>query len=227
MEFLLLFGGALGISWVLSIVLKSIIKIPRTVVYHSSGQAERDKQERIETETSNAKRAIEIDEEEMNRVEKQREAYVIEVKLIQSSLEKNGIFENSIVMLRRGDSLIVDVAKYKDLYYSFGYDRAPSFINARAFGISSVIFSKCIRYFVFDPVISVNVATNKASIRHDDVRCFDSPEYSIAKASLEFEAIYDEKVHKPLRDKAEAENVEKLKADAAKDKLNSIFKSNF
>nr|WP_315135560.1 hypothetical protein [uncultured Limnohabitans sp.] len=224
MEFLLLIGGAIGISWVLGQVLKAIIKMPSTIVYHSSGLAERDKQKIIETEARNAKRAIEIEEEEMDRVKKQREAYILEVKLIQNSLKENGISENSLVMFRQGDSLIVDVAKYKELYYSFSYNRTPSFINAKAFGIGSVTFSKCIRYFVCDPVISVNVAKNKAFIRNDEVRCFDVPEYSIAKASPEFEAIYDEKVHKPLRDKAEAENAEKIKADAAKDKLDSIFK---
>lgn len=228
MDFLLVIGSALGISWILGLLLKALIKAPSTVAYHVSGQAERDKQEILETKAQDAKRAIELEKEEQERIERLREAYALEVKSIQNSLKQNDISENSLVVFRKGDSLIVDVAKYDQLYYSASHTQTPSFINAKAFGIKPSHFTTCIRYFVHDPVVSVNVVKNTASVRNDGIRCFDVPEYSIAKANLEFEAIYDEKVYKPLRDKAaaeaEAEKLENLKINAAKDKLNSLFK---
>ena len=224
MDFLLVIGAALGISWVLGQILKALVKAPSTIAYHVSGKAELDKQEILENKARNAKRAIEIENEESERIKKLREIYSLKVKSIENSLKENGIFENILVIFRKGDSFVVDMARFEKLYYHDSYNRAPDFINANPTGPRAGNFSTCIRYFVHGPVISVNIIKNTNYFRGDEIRCFDVPEYTIAKATPEFVKIYDEKIDKPLRDKAEAEKIEKLKIEAAKDKLKSIFK---
>lgn len=227
-EFFLLIGGLIGVTWIIGQVLKAIIKAPSTIAYHESGQAEKDKKLAAEAEAKRAERKALFEKEEKERAQQLQKEFASEVKVFEASLHDRGITENTLVVVRRGNSIRVDVARFKELRSFANYHHSSPVSGIFKLSHSDPLrpgyLSKLMRYTVYGPVVSVNVAANESFVRHDDITFFDVPEHSIVKASPEFECIYDEKVYKPLREIAEAEQAEKLKLENAKNKLDSMFK---
>ena len=223
-DFFLLVGGLIFFSWVLAYILKSIIKAPSKIAYHLTGQAEIDKQAAANAKVKRAEEKIEFEKQERERKSRQIKEFALEVEAFKTSLKDKEIFENELVVFRRGDSTIVEIARFKELqdYSSFDSPNPMHYTDSDLLRPGWIY--KKMRYAVYGPIVIVNVAENKSFIRKDYVRPFDIPEYSIAKASPEFESIYDDKVYKPLRDKAEAKQAEKLRLINAKSKLDSMFK---
>ena len=223
-DFFLLVGGLIVFSWVLAYILKSIIKAPSKIAYHLTGQAEIDRQAAANAKVKRAEATIEFEKQESERKSRQIKEFALEVEAFKTSLKDKEIFENELVVFRRGDSTIVEMARFKELqdYSSFDSPNPMHYTDSDLLRPGWI--NKKMRYAVYGPIVIVNVAENKSFIRKDYVSPFDIPEYSIAKANPEFELIYDNNVYKPLRDKAEAEQAEKLRLSNAKSKLDSMFK---
>ncbi len=223
-DFFLLVGGLIVFSWVLAYILKSILKAPRKIAYHLSGQAEIDKQAAANARVKRADQKIEFEKQESERKSRQIKEFALEVEAFKTSLEDKKIFENDLVVFRRGDSTIVEIARFKELQYYSSFESPNPMYYTDPDLLRPGWINKKMRYAVYGPIVVVNVAENKSFIGKDYISPYEIPEYSIAKASPEFESIYDDKVYKPLRNKAEAEQAEKLRLSNAKSKLDSMFK---
>jgi hypothetical protein len=231
-EFLLIIGALIGVLygviWIIFLVIRAIIRVPSNIVYHVSGQAEIDKNKAEEAKARQVEQQARFIKSEKEREEKLKDEFSSEVQAFEQSLWERGITENSLVVIRKGDSIRVDVARFKKLEIHARYvaSKPPLKFLVPPSDRDKLWpghLWKLMRYTVYGPIVSVNVAENEVFVR-SDIILFDASEHSIAKASPEFEFIYDEKVEKPLRDKTAAEQARKIKLDNAKNKLDDMFK---
>lgn len=223
-EFFLLIGGLIGFTWVLAFILKAIIKAPSKIAYHLTGQAEMDRRSVAIAKVKLEEKKIEFEQEERERKKRQLKEFSSEVEAFKASLIDKEILENTLVIFRKGDSTTVEIARFKEVQYYSSFKNPNPMHYPDSDLLRQGWIVKTIRCTVYGPIVKVNVAENKAFIAKDYTSLFEIPVYSIAKASSEFVSIYDDKVYKPLRDKAAAEQAEKLKLSNAKSKLDSMFK---
>lgn len=223
-EFILLIGGLIAITWVVSQVFRAIIKVPGKIIYHASGQAERDKNALAMTKVKRAEQKIQFEREESERKSRQIKEFALEVEAFKAIIVEKEIMENTLVVIRRGNSTMVDIAKYKELSHYSSFQSPNPMHYAKSDELRPGWMNKQMNYVVYSPIVKVNVVENKSFISNDFNSPYQISDFSIAKATPEFAAIFDEKVNKPLREKEEAEQVENLKLINAKNKLDSMFK---
>lgn len=230
MDYLLFLACVFGVIWILGLIVKGIINAPKKVIYHISGDAERDKQKQQEAKRDYENQLVEFAIKEKEDAVKKHQEFAAEVKSIEQSLNNKGINDNELIVLRGANSMVILIAIYEKLlsnanYKSFNNERLHEFRGKNKESQFTLGYlEKTIAYIIKLPIVHFDVEKNKSYEPTDGSVMYDVNKFSIAKATPDFVAIYDEKVLKPIRDKAQAIADQKLKRKAAEDKLNKLFK---
>jgi hypothetical protein len=223
-EFLLTIGILIFIIWLLTQLLKAIFKIPSKIIYHASGQAEIDKINKFINKQRREEEKIEFERKESDRKKREFKEFSLEVETIASTLRDKDIVENVIVVIRKDKGTKVHLAKFNKLWSSASFETPNPMYYPDPDRLRPGWIDKKICYSVYDPIVIFDAVEKTSIVSKNYNYTYEVSEHSIVKANPEFVAIYDDKILKPLREKGDAEQAEKIKLENAKSMLDSIFK---